>query len=261
MKKYLQIMSLEWKNAIIYRTDTALSALFSIFTVVLSYLLWSAIFGNREVVDSFTLPQMVTYYLLTKIVSPLTQGGSMQSDFSGEIKSGTYSKYIVKPISPLGYFIFASFARMALPLLLNTVVMTIAILCFPQYFSALHPASIIAAIPVLILSVILSMLIEFLISMSTFKFTDISFIFILKEIFTMLLSGALIPLNMLLGDKIAMWSPFSYIIYYPVMLCMGKSDISVLTATGVLSVWIVILILAALFVQRTAPKSFEGVGI
>jgi len=261
MKKYVQIMSLEWKNAIIYRTDTALSALFSVFTVVLAYLLWSAVFGSREIVDGFTLPQMVTYYLLSKIVSPFSQGGGIQNEFSDEIKSGAYSKYIVKPISPLGYFVFASFARMILPVLLNTIVMAIAMISFPQYFLALHPAIIITAIPVLLLSGILSMLIDYLIAMSTFKLTDISFIYILKNIFTMLLSGGLIPLNMLLGDKIAMWSPFSYIIYYPVMLCMGKTNISIFTAIGVISVWIAILILVARFVQHLAPKAFEGVGI
>lgn len=57
MRKYGFIMSSEWKNALAYRGDTWLTAIFSSFSVVLAYLLWSAVFGGAENLNGFNLQQ------------------------------------------------------------------------------------------------------------------------------------------------------------------------------------------------------------
>jgi ABC-2 type transport system permease protein len=68
MKKYFHIAGCEIQNTLIYRGNTWLTAFFSIFTILLAYLLWSAVFGDSKTFNGFTLPQMVTYYLLSGIL-------------------------------------------------------------------------------------------------------------------------------------------------------------------------------------------------
>lgn len=73
---------------------------------------------------------MTTYYLLAGMLAPLTQSDGLLQDFSAEIRSGGYAKYLVKPLSPLGYFLTAGFARALLPLLASIAVLTIVRLEF-----------------------------------------------------------------------------------------------------------------------------------
>lgn len=261
MKKYLHIMSIELKNTFAYPGDTWLTAIFSVFSVVLAYLLWSAVFGELKTFNDFTLPQMVTYYLLSGIVLPLTESNGILYDFSEEIKNGSYSKYMVKPLSPLGYFLTLSFARALFPLLSTTVVLSAAMISFGGYFETLRFINVLKAIPMVFLGAVLSMTMGYIIAMATFKLTDIGFIFALQGIITSLLAGALIPLHMILGTGVAMWLPFSYTLYYPVMLCMGKSDIPLPQAMGIVSIWIVVLLGVGLLLQQRASKAFEGVGL
>ena len=261
MKKYGSIMSSELKNTFAYRGDTWLTAIFSIFSVVLAYLLWSAVFGGAESVNGFTLTQMTTYYLLSVMLSPLTQSDGLLQDFSAEIKGGSYAKYIVKPLSPLGYFLAASFARTLFPLLTSTAVLSVAMISFNGYFEVIQLTHVLQALPVILLGAMLSMLIGHIIAMATFTFTDVEFIYILQNVIKSFLAGALIPLNMVFGDNLPMWSPFSYTLYYPVLLCMGKSEIPPLTAIYVLSIWVMIALAVSLALQKIAPKAFEGVGL
>lgn len=261
MKKYLYIMSSEIKSTFAYRGDTWLTAIFSIFSVVLAYLLWSAVFGDSKTFNGFTLTQMTTYYLLSGILSPFTQSEGIFNEFSEEIKGGTYAKYVVRPISSLGYFLSASFARVLFPTIISIIVLSVAMISFNGYFHPILLINVVKALPVILLGAILNMLLGYLMAMATFKFTDIGFIYMFQNIFKSLLSGSLIPLNMILGHNLSMWSPFSYTLYYPVMLSMGKSDITPITAVSVLSLWVIIALIISLVLQRKAPKAFEGVGL
>ncbi len=261
MRKYFAVMSMEIKNSLAYRADTWLTAIFSVFSVALAYLLWSAVFGGAEVFNGFTLPQMTTYYLLTGILAPLTQSDGLMHDFSAEIKSGSYAKYMVKPMSPLAYFISASFARALFPTILSTAVLAVAMLSFGSYFQVLQLLDLFKAVPLIFLGAVLSMLIAYIISMATFRFTDIGFLYAITNVVKIFLAGSLIPLSMVFGPKVPMYIPFSYTVYYPVVVSMGKSDVPLLSALGVLSAWTLVLLGVALMLQKRAPKTFEGVGM
>ena len=261
MRKYTSIMVIELKNTLAYTGDTWLTAVFSVFSVILAYLLWSAVFGGSATFNGFTLPQMVTYYLLSGIMLPLTESNGILYDFSEEIKNGSYSKYMVKPISPLGYFLTLSLARALFPLVTSATVLLLAMAAFSGYFEALNYMNVLKAVPIVFLGTILSMTLGYIIAMATFKLTDIGFIFALQSVITSLLAGALIPLHMLFGGGAAKWLPFSYTVYYPVMLCMGKSDIPLYKAMGIVSFWILALTAVALVLQKRASRTFEGVGL
>ncbi len=261
MRKYLHVAGCEIQNSLIYRGNTWLTAFFSIFTVLLAYLLWSAVFGSSKTFNGFTLPQMVTYYLLSNILSPLMQSDGLLNTFTEEIKNGSYSKYIVKPISPIGYFMSAGFARTLYPIAASTLVLTVVMIVFNGFFEAVSLINIVKALPVILLGAVLNMLISFIITMATFKFTDIGFLILVQTIIKMFLSGSLIPLSLVFGDQIAMWSPFSYTLYYPVMLILGKAETSFTTALIVLTAWILVTFFICLILKNRAPKAFEGVGM
>lgn len=261
MKKYLQVASLEWRNALAYRGNTWISAFFLMFKVLLAYMLWRAVFGGQDTFGGMTLPEMVTYYLISSAIAPLTRGDGLIWDFSREIRSGQYSKYIVRPISPLGYFISASSARAILPAAAGVVVLGGAVLLFGDYFIPLSGYNVLMALVVTLLALLLNNLLGYIISSMAFKFIDIGGFYIINNIIKDFLSGALIPLHLVFGNGAPAWSPFSYMVYYPVMLAMGKSDIPPLRAIMILLCWCAAFLVISIWMQKRAPKAFEGVGI
>jgi len=261
MKKYGFIISSEWKNSLAYRGDTWLTAIFSVFAVVLAYLLWSAVFGGADTLNGFTLQQMTTYYLLAGMLAPLTQSDGLLQDFAVEIRGGGYAKYLVKPLSPLGYFLAASLARALLPLLASITVLSIARFGFADAFAVIHLVDILQALPLIMLGSLFSMLTGHIIAMTTFTLTDVEFIYVLQNVIKAFLSGAVIPLNMVFGDSLPLLSPFSYLTYYPVLLCLGKTEIPPLTAACVLTGWVLAALALCLVLQKQAPRRFEGVGL
>lgn len=261
MKKYFEIASLEWRNGLIYRGDTWLTAFFMIFRILLAYLLWKTIFKGQNTFGGMTLKEMVTYYLIAAAIAPLTKSDGLLQDFSNEIRNGQYSKYIVRPVSPLGYFIAASVARSILPALSGLTVLGIIMIVFHNYFISLYCYNVIWAMIIVILAMLMNTLMGYVVSAMAFKFIDIGGFHILKNIIKEFLSGSVIPLNLVFSNGIEAWSPFSYITYYPVMLFMGKSNVMPQKVVIILVAWCTMLIVLSICLQKNAPKAFEGVGL
>jgi len=261
MRKYLQVASLEWRNALAYRGDVWLGTLFLGFRVLLAYLLWHTIFGGKDTYGGMTLAQMVTYYLMGTIISPLTQSDGLLQDFSEEIRSGQYAKYIVRPVSPLGYFTAASMIRSLLPTVSGVVILGTGMLLFRSYFFIPSPVGVLWSLVTSVLAAVLNVLIGYAVSTTAFRFTNVGGFYILKHIMKEFLSGSLLPLNLVFHGSFPLWSPFSYMIYYPAMLCLEKADVLPQTAIAVLLAWIAGMLLLCLQLQKRAVKSFEGVGI
>lgn len=261
LKRMAAIFVLEWKNTWAYRADALLRMAMGAAAIVLSYLLWKAVFAGRAQVEGYTLPEMTTYYLLGRLFYPLTQSDGLLPEYAGEIKSGAYAKYQVRPLSPLGYYFMASLGRMALPLLMTALPLAAAQGLLPQLLAPLAWRNVLAALPVLALGTSLHLLIQFLMAMTTFRFTDIGFTYTLQHLMVEFLSGAMIPLGLLAGGTWSVYLPFAYLVYHPAQLMLGKSTVSPALATAVLAGWVLVALGLALWAQRRAPQRFEGVGL
>jgi ABC-2 type transport system permease protein len=169
LTKYMQICGLEWKNALSYRGDTWLSAIFSIFSILLAYLLWSAIFAGRPIFGGMTLKQMTTYYLLAGIISSLTQSDDLLWEFSDDIKSGKFVKYLVRPVSPLACFLSAGFARSFLPAISSLIVLACSMAIFKNFFVIPSLTHVLSALPVILLGTLLSSLLNYIGEVNTFS--------------------------------------------------------------------------------------------
>ena len=261
MIKYWEVFKTEFKVSITYRMDVLISALFSAFKIVLIYLLWSAVYSENQVIEGMNLQDMITYYLIGSIISPITQGTGLLYDFADEVRNGQYSKYMVRPMSPLYYFAAGSIARQVIPTLIGTATFSIVLIFWKSYFAPVSVVGVLCCAVTCIIAMLMNIMISYIISASAFKFTAIAGFYLLINIIKTLLSGSLIPLNLIFGEQVARIIPFSYITYFPAMLCLGKSNTSFLTAIMVLIFWTIVFFLIAKRLEKSAPKYFEGVGI
>lgn len=261
MKKYWEVFKTEFKVSLTYRMDILVSAAFSAFRIVLIYLLWSAVYSNNQTIEGMNLQDMITYYLIGLIISPVTQGEGLLYDFAWEVRNGQYSKYMVRPMSPLYYFASGSIARQIVPTIIGAITFGIVLVFWGSYFAPISIEGLIACTLTSILAMFMNIIISYIISASAFKFTMIAGFHVTIMIIKTLLSGSLIPLNLLFGEKAAVFIPFAYTNYFPAMQCMGKTETSIWISTSVLMAWTLILFLIAKRIEKTAPKYFEGVGI
>ena len=109
--KYLQVAKITWKSMLAYQADTWLGATLSGVRILLSFLLWTAVFAGRSEVGGYTLPMMITYALLSSMLARLQHQDALAWQLSGEIKAGIFSKYLSHPISVVQYFLSAGLGR------------------------------------------------------------------------------------------------------------------------------------------------------
>lgn len=259
MRKYLQVASCSWRQQLAYRGDSWLSTGFSIFRVLLAFLLWRAIFHGADTFGGMTLPEMLAYYLFGIALQPLTRGDGVLWEFAQEIRDGRYAKYMVRPVSPLGYFIAASCARCALPASMNLLAVCLWWLLLRGIFAPFSPIGLLWAVPIVVLAILFNILFNYLLTTMAFWFTDVGGFYIVKGAILEFLTGALVPLHFLPGN-VLQWSPFSYMVYYPTMLCLGKAEMLPGRALLTLSFWTAALLSICLLLQKRAPRAFEGVG-
>ena len=261
--KYLQVARITWKSMLAYQADTWLGAALSGVRVLLSFLLWSAVFAGRSEVGGYTLPMMITYALLSAMLARLQHQDALAWQLASEIKAGVFSKYLVHPISVVQYFLSAGLGRWSYLLIINAV----ALIVWGGIFShwLVLPASpeawwIVLLIP---LGAVCMLLLNHLVASLSLKYLDVTGLMIIKNTLIEFFSGAFIPLQLLpaLITGLLKFTPFYYVVYYPASLFINQQAEPPWVAVLVLTGWCCLLYLANQVWFRRARRYYEGAGI
>lgn len=262
INKYIGVFKIQWKAMVAYRFDVITSAAFSCLKIILSYVLWSAIFSTKSVIDGYTLNMMVSYFIFCNFISSLERAGSVSEEMVEEIRLGGFTKYILKPIHNLMYFASMSFSRTLYVVGINIAATLLWLVVFANYIVITNNIfNILLAMIMVILGLICLMLFNYLITMFTFWFLDISSLFVLKGMIIEFLTGTLIPLNMFpaIVTNIFKLTPFYYTVYYPSALLLDKNDGNSFLGIMVLLIWIIIFFFLDLRLYKKGIKKYEGV--
>lgn len=262
--KYFQVAKITWKSMVAYQADTWLGAAVSGFRVLLSFLLWTAIFAGRSEVGGYTLPMMVTYYLVASMLSRLQNQDGLAWQLATEVREGSFSKYLVHPVSVIGYFLGAGFGRWSYLLLVNGAALVAWALAFSRWLVfPVSTSNLLWLILIVPLGGLFMLLLNHTIALLSLKYQDITGMMILKGSLIEFLSGALIPLNLLPAALTGAltYTPFYYVVYYPASLVLGQQSQPPLFAALVLLVWCAAFFTISQRWYDHARKHYEGVGI
>jgi ABC-2 type transport system permease protein len=266
VKKYLHVANVGLQNTLVYRVNFFFRAAFGLVPLMATIFIWRAVFeGNSSgSVAGYTLAEMTSYYLIVTLVNTLTAVTEDDWQIAADIKDGNISQFLLKPIDYLTYrlVLFAS-GR-----LIYTVVaiVPVAIFIFFQRDFFVGPASG-THLGVFMISLVLTALLQFLISYTlallAFWVLEVStFIFIAFAI-EYAASGQLYPLDILpsLVTKLMFYTPFPYLMFFPVNVYLGKTNGSELWAGLVMQAfWVVMAYLLARWVWSRGIKHYSAVG-
>jgi ABC-2 type transport system permease protein len=264
MKKYIETAKITFKSEIAYKFNVIIGICLSVLRIILAFVLWSALFKETSKIAGFTFNMMITYYILVSFFSKLDKSDSIVWQLSSEIREGQFSKYLVRPVNPLWYFISLSFSKTAFVFFIDAIITALFAVVFYQYISiSLNPQVLLCALLISILGLTFLAFLNYFIAILSFKFLDISSFNIIKNTMFEFITGAFIPLALFpiwIQDCMRLF-PFYYVYYYPSMLIINGDTKLIPLAFTVLVSWNLFILAVIFFSYKILRRKYEGVGI
>lgn len=267
MKKYWHVLSIGIQNNLTYRFNFLTRTLFGLIPLTAMLYVWRTIFAGKEQgseVGSYTLAQMISYYLLATIVDALTAVNDDDWQIAADIKDGNISQFLLKPIDYVWYRLWLFLSGRVVYLAMAAAPLAVFIFWLRRYF--VFPPHW-EALGCFLCSVLLTALLQFFTSyamaMLAFWVLEVStFIFILFA-FEYLASGHLFPLDILPHRLAAVLSftPFPYQLYFPVSVYMGKvTGAELARGLAAQALWVLAAYGIARFAWSRGIRKYAAVG-
>lgn len=195
-KKYLPFFRASLINVFIYRGTIILWVFVDFFRFVMMLFLWVSVYKNNASLNGFTLQEIFIYFSLVGITSTFAYT-DVQFTMSYEIRLGTLSYYLVKPIKYKTRLFFENLgssiggAIIVLPINLLSMIAVMLAFDIKYSFSAIQLLSALAYLPLIFL---FAFEYSFLFG-NLMVYTENNFgLSILMNVLMKALSGSLIPL-------------------------------------------------------------------
>jgi ABC-2 type transport system permease protein len=267
MKKYWHVLNIGIQNNLTYRFNFLARAVFGLIPLIAMLYVWQKIYsgkGTGTTVGTYSLAQMISYYLLTTVVDALTAVNEDDWQIAADIKDGNISQFLLKPIDYLWY-------RLCLFVSGRVTYLAVAVTPLALFIIYLHQYVVLppnwAAFGGFLVATFLTALLQFFMSYSmamlAFWVLEVStFIFILFA-FEYLASGHLFPLDILPPslEHALYFTPFPYQLYFPVSIYMGKATgADMIRGLLIQGLWVLAAYGMARFAWRRGIKKYSAVG-
>ena len=265
--KYWHVLNVGLQNNLTYRVNFLARTLFGLIPLTAMLFLWRTIYegkGADATVHTYTLAQMISYYLLVTVVDALTAVNEDDWQIAADIKDGNISQFLLKPVDYL-WFRFSLFVSGRITyLLVACIPITLFIFFLRRYF--VLPADW-ATFGLFLVSLAMTAMLQFFLSylmaMLAFWVLEVStFIFILYA-FEYIASGHLFPLDILPPalEKALYLTPFPYQLFFPIGIYMGKISGGELVTGLIVQVgWVALAYLLARFAWHRGIRKYAAVG-
>ena len=241
---YLRVAKNTWEETVAYRLNFVMWRVRTVLQILTLYFLWLSIMPKEGVFFGYTQTLMLTYILGTSLFSSIILS-TRSHEIGEQINKGDLSNFLIRPINYFFYWFARDLGDKAVNILFATVELTIL-------FFILRPPiliqtdfvfiifTLISAIFALILYFLFNVLLGFLGFWSPETWAP-RFIFMTVISF---FAGGLFPLDILPKQIFSIFQllPFSYLLYFPLKLYLGKLSLIEMYAGIFISIfWILAL--------------------
>ena len=265
MKKYLEAFRLSYKMQITWRFDVAMTMLSTAGQIIAAWIIWQVIFSQNTTVKGFGLGSMLSYYLISSILTSINFTNQISGEVSDLIRGGRFSGHMVTPMNPL--FFFGSMTAGESVFHLGFCVLT-AFVCAAllQMNIAItqDPARIILALALIVIGLAFMACYHYTIGVLAFKFIEIGFFMHVQGSIIAFATGALVPLSLLPENvlHILRFLPFTHVVFTPAMLLCGLASVGEgFTSLAVISAWALIMFAISQYAYKHLRVKYDGVGI
>ena len=220
MRKYWVIARINLQNAFTYRSQIISRMGFYVLFIFVFFSLWRAIYQGGEVAG-YTQGQVVWYLIITELIAFACRSdvfGQMNED----VKTGAIAYQLNRPVRYIGYQLASSLGVMVV----NTLFFGVLAVALGMIFAGPIPNFNWQALPLMALSGILGVLLQFFCQMTlgltAFRLEDNSALFLIYQKLVFML-GVFLPVEFLPSwlQPIARALPFSYVAWAPARLTVS----------------------------------------
>jgi len=230
IKMYTPFINAGIQETIAYRVDVFFYLLGEVFTALVSYFIWKAVFmsSGEQSLNGFTMPQMIVYIFLMFFTTLLISSDGTYN-IGEEIRDGSIAMRLIKPISYNATFLFQEIGNKLLTITILIVPVLVGIEALRTHLTGELQFDIVRFL-LYLFSCALGYLINFYFNIC-FGFIAFAIKYLwganmMKNCIVGFLSGAIIPLSFLPDtiEKVLLLFPFASLNYTPVMIYLGKYD-------------------------------------
>jgi ABC-2 type transport system permease protein len=256
LRKYAVITRVSLTNAMTYRASILARFCFYTLFIYVFVMLWRSIYQEGSV-HGYAYAQMVWYLIFTEFVG-FSCGTSIFTVMNEDVKSGSIAYLLGRP----AHYVLYQFANSLGQVLMNLFCFGILSVALGLIFVGPLPAFRIAGLPPLLISVALSIVINFfflmLIGLSSFIMEDNSALFFIYQKINFIL-GMFLPVEFLPAwlQPVAKNLPFSYIYWAPAKMFVDYSPELFRTLVPRQAMWAALFVTLALVFYRISVRSLQ----
>lgn len=263
--KIRKLASASIQSNMMYRVNFIIGSISTFILFFVHYNLWNSIYKiNRiQIIGGFTLADMIIYVAIARILSVLSNSLSIERKVSTEIKDGTLSVFLIKPINYLLYNLSSKLGNMLIQFCLSLLIYVILFITLLQKISSIPDIStIILIIFTSFMGIIINSLIGYNFALTALWVEHVDILFVFKSMLITFVSGVLIPINffpMFLRDILNLL-PFKYLIAFPIDIYLKNvKGIKIIHGIGMQLLWIFFLLLISRFMWKKGIKQYNSV--
>lgn len=264
MKKYLTIIKTYWQRGLTYRFTILAYRVGEMAEAVVLVLMWTAIYSDQNVIKGFTLPEMITYFLIGNLFSAATRN-FLPGLMSRDIKDGGLSMFLLRPMSYFSFILSREIGRISFVTTLSLITNGFIILFFLNYFIFnLDILFLLLILIMIILAFITELLISYIVGLVAFWTDEVEGLHSTFDKLKKLFSGGYFPISILpvFFVNVSYALPFAYSFFVPAQLYLKKIDLMMgVRGIFIQIIWIIALYAISNWVWKKGLRMYEGTGI
>lgn len=263
--KYRAAFLVGLQSNLIYRVNFGVRGFFSFFHLLVVFILWSAAYSGKDLINGFTFAETFTYFLMLIVVQFFIGAFNEDYQISEEIRNGLINQFLVKPVN---YFAYRFSIYLSARLVTGLLILLPVLVTYPllhEYLALPTDGWRYAyAVPALIMSALIQFGIAYCFGLLSFWFLEIQGFVILSMAFESVLGGQIFPLDLLPGwaFEASSYLPYFYQMYFPVALLSGRIN-DPAEAAGMLLIqagWVMVILMLGQLLWRRGLRLHTAVG-
>ncbi|GIH19790.1 ABC transporter permease [Rugosimonospora africana] len=219
--RYAALARLQSRTVLRHRTDCAVGLIALVAQILLSRVVWTAVYGGRDAMDGVPLAMMLTYVALAATQHWLLSPWAF-SMIPERVRDGTVGMDLTRPVSFIGQVVAGQTGRTVALLPFAGLALPIGVLLAGTRPPRSAPAAL-AYLLSLALAYLVSTGLSVVVGLLAFWTMEIHGLFITYRMVSQFLSGALVPLWLMPRPlrEVARMLPFPSVTYTPTSIYVG----------------------------------------
>lgn len=234
-----------------------------VVSILITFFLWQAIYGNRQEIFNYQQSQMLTYIILLNVVGGVVLS-TQTSSIAEEINSGSLSNFLIRPINYFAFNLFRDLADKFINIFFSIIEVAFILYIFkPQFLFQTNPYFIVLFIVSLFYSVFLYFFINLLLSFIAFWSREVwapRFIFFILISF---LAGTYFPLDIVPAPVYSVLTllPFAYLLFFPIKIYLGQANsLFLIKGFSMSIIWLLVLYKITKIVWHKGLQAYTAEG-